>query len=354
MLEWADELRRLGVRANADSPRDAARARDFGAEGIGLCRTEHMFFGADRDQLVKEMFVAAEQWRRAHTVEEADVAAVDERFRAQPGDAEASCSEPTSRGSSTRWRGLPVTIRLLDPPLHEFLPVAYFEAELCGGPRRSPEDDRARSSGRWRWCASCDEANPMLGTRGVRLGDPLPADLRDAGAGDRRGGGPYRERPGSDPHRRDHAAADRLRDASSSSCASWSMRAARGGAAGGWARGPLRDRDDDRAAARLPHRRADRRARRLLQLRDQRPHADGARALARRRRGEASWRLHRARDPRPQPVRDDRRARGRGAGADGGRAWDARRTRTSSSGSAASTAATRTRSPSSTRPGSTT
>ena len=66
MLGWADELRRLSVRANADNPKDAAKAREFGAEGIGLCRTEHMFFGADRDGLVKEMFLAAEEWRRAH------------------------------------------------------------------------------------------------------------------------------------------------------------------------------------------------------------------------------------------------------------------------------------------------
>ena len=68
VLGWADELRRLSVRANADNPKDAAKAREFGAEGIGLCRTEHMFFGADRDRLVKEMFLAAEEWRRAHLV----------------------------------------------------------------------------------------------------------------------------------------------------------------------------------------------------------------------------------------------------------------------------------------------
>ena len=86
VLGWADELRRLRVRANADNPKDAAKAREFGAEGIGLCRTEHMFFGADRDKLVKEMFLAAEEWRRAHLAEgaedgEENVDEVDERFR---------------------------------------------------------------------------------------------------------------------------------------------------------------------------------------------------------------------------------------------------------------------------------
>ena len=71
MLEWADEIRRLGVRANADAGEDAARARSFGAEGIGLCRTEHMFFGEDREELVREMFIAGESWRRAKARDEA-------------------------------------------------------------------------------------------------------------------------------------------------------------------------------------------------------------------------------------------------------------------------------------------
>ena len=85
VLGWADEIRRLGVRANADAPEDAARARSFGAEGIGLCRTEHMFFGEDREELVREMFVAGERWRRApHATSEAggeDAARAENEFR---------------------------------------------------------------------------------------------------------------------------------------------------------------------------------------------------------------------------------------------------------------------------------
>ncbi|MGZ5336176.1 MAG: pyruvate, phosphate dikinase [Solirubrobacterales bacterium] len=166
VLKWADELRRLAVRANADNPRDAARARDFGAEGIGLCRTEHMFFGADRDKLVKEMFLAAEQWRRAHTAEEPDVAAVDERFRASLA-ALKELQRADFEGIFREMAGLEVTIRLLDPPLHEFLPVAYFEAELSEG-RASPEAiERAESD--LALVRELQEANPMLGTRGVRL-----------------------------------------------------------------------------------------------------------------------------------------------------------------------------------------
>ena len=106
MLGWCDELRTLGVRANADTPEDARRAREFGAEGIGLCRTEHMFMAADRQPKMQ---------RDDHG-----------RGRARAGAPRStSCcrsSRPTSRGSSRRWTGLPVTIRLLDPPLHEFLP----------------------------------------------------------------------------------------------------------------------------------------------------------------------------------------------------------------------------------------
>jgi pyruvate,orthophosphate dikinase len=156
VLGWADELRRLRVRANADNPKDAAKAREFGAEGIGLCRTEHMFFGADRDRLVKEMFLAAEEWRRAHLSEEGEGSErdeVDERFRsalAALKDLQRSDFEGIFREMS----GLPVTIRLLDPPLHEFLPVEYFEQE-------QPESAQL--------VRELQEANPMLGTRGVRL-----------------------------------------------------------------------------------------------------------------------------------------------------------------------------------------
>ena len=137
VLGWADEARRLRVRANADTPEDAAKAREFGAEGIGLCRTEHMFMADDRLPIVRQMIMAgSEEERRS-------VLAL--LLPLQQSDFE---------GIFDAMAGLPVTIRLLDPPLHEFLP-ALEDAE-------TPEmAQRIRS---------LREANPMLGTRGCRLG----------------------------------------------------------------------------------------------------------------------------------------------------------------------------------------
>jgi pyruvate,orthophosphate dikinase len=137
VLGWADELRRLRVRANADTPEDAARARSFGAEGIGLCRTEHMFMAEERLPIVRRMIIAASEEERR--------GALDLLLPMQQGDFE---------GIFEAMSGFPVTIRLLDPPLHEFLPPLE-EAE-------SPEmAQRIRS---------LHEVNPMLGTRGCRLG----------------------------------------------------------------------------------------------------------------------------------------------------------------------------------------
>ena len=108
VLRWCDELRRLGVRANADTPEDAGRARRFGAEGIGLCRTEHMFMAADRQPKMRAMIMAEDEAGRR--------AALDELLPLQQGDFE---------GLFEAMDGLPVTIRLLDPPLHEFLPDRF-------------------------------------------------------------------------------------------------------------------------------------------------------------------------------------------------------------------------------------
>jgi pyruvate, orthophosphate dikinase len=141
ILEWADELRRLRVRANADTPEDAAKAREFGAEGIGLCRTEHMFMGEDRLPVVREMILAREEDERR--------AALDRLLPMQQADFE---------GIFEAMAGLPVTIRLLDPPLHEFLPTLE---EATSDVMR----DRIRQ---------LQEANPMLGTRGCRLGLQFP------------------------------------------------------------------------------------------------------------------------------------------------------------------------------------
>jgi pyruvate,orthophosphate dikinase len=141
VLEWADDLRRLKVRANADTPEDAAKARELGAQGIGLCRTEHMFNAEERLPVVREMIMAAgEEERRA---------ALDRLLPMQQGDFE---------GIFEAMAGLPVTIRLLDPPLHEFLPAL---------------EDATSDSMRER-IKQLREANPMLGTRGCRLGLMYP------------------------------------------------------------------------------------------------------------------------------------------------------------------------------------
>jgi pyruvate, orthophosphate dikinase len=141
ILEWADDLRRLRVRANADTPEDAAKAREFGAEGIGLCRTEHMFMGEERLPVVREMILARDEDERR--------AVLERLLPMQQGDFE---------GIFEAMAGLPVTIRLLDPPLHEFLPT--LEEATSDAMR-----DRIRQ---------LHEANPMLGTRGCRLGLQFP------------------------------------------------------------------------------------------------------------------------------------------------------------------------------------
>jgi pyruvate,orthophosphate dikinase len=141
VLRWADALRRLRVRANADTPEDAVRAREFGAEGIGLCRTEHMFFGEERLPVVQEMILADDEAGRR--------AALDRLLPFQQADFE---------GIFEGMSGLPVTIRLLDPPLHEFL----------------PSEDQATSEKMRARIRALRETNPMLGTRGCRLGLVYP------------------------------------------------------------------------------------------------------------------------------------------------------------------------------------
>jgi pyruvate, orthophosphate dikinase len=141
ILGWADDFRRLKVRANADTPEDAAKAREFGAQGIGLCRTEHMFMAEERLPLMREMIMASTEQERREVLEQL--------LPLQQSDFE---------GIFEAMAGLPVTIRLLDPPLHEFLPPLE---------EATSEQMRAR-------IRALQEANPMLGTRGCRLGLQWP------------------------------------------------------------------------------------------------------------------------------------------------------------------------------------
>jgi len=151
LMEWVDKFRTLKVRTNADTPTDARTARSFGAEGIGLCRTEHMFFQPERILAVREMILARDEAGRR--------AALARILPMQRGDF------------AELFRvmdGLPVTIRLLDPPLHEFLPHAGSEIEeVAAALGRSPAEITAK-------VAELTEANPMLGHRGCRLGITFP------------------------------------------------------------------------------------------------------------------------------------------------------------------------------------
>lgn len=151
VMEWVDSIRTLKVRANAETPLDAATARKFGAEGIGLCRTEHMFFDPKRIISMREMILAEDEAGRR---------------------AALAKLLPYQRDDFTElfriMEGLPVTIRLLDPPLHEFLPNGDAEvAEVAAQAGVEPSVVRARS-------AALHETNPMLGHRGVRLGITYP------------------------------------------------------------------------------------------------------------------------------------------------------------------------------------
>ncbi len=151
LLTWADKVRKLRVRANADTPRDARIARSFGAEGIGLCRTEHMFFEGDRITAMREMIVAREEGGRRR--------ALAKLLPMQRADFE---------GIFEAMDGLPVTIRLLDPPLHEFLPHGGEESKLLARTLDLPRADLNRI------IESLRETNPMLGHRGCRLGISYP------------------------------------------------------------------------------------------------------------------------------------------------------------------------------------
>jgi pyruvate, orthophosphate dikinase len=156
ILGWADRARTLSVRANVDTPDDAARAREFGAEGIGLCRTEHMFQGEDRLPIVQSMIMAEDADDRVQYLHKLRVF--------QQSDFE---------GIFRAMAGLPVTIRLLDPPLHEFLPDLVQLSERVAVARATGVDD-PEAVEQLAVVQQLHEVNPMLGTRGCRLGIEWP------------------------------------------------------------------------------------------------------------------------------------------------------------------------------------
>ena len=170
LMSWADEARTLGIRANADNPRDSKQALDFGAEGIGLCRTEHMFFEADRLPLVQEMILTKDEAVRQEMLDKLQVI--------QQGDFE---------GIFEVMEGKPVTVRLIDPPLHEFLPshetLIRETTELKTRLGAAFGDDEAQAKMRKQHeeklkllaeVEAMKEQNPMLGLRGVRLSIIMP------------------------------------------------------------------------------------------------------------------------------------------------------------------------------------
>jgi pyruvate,orthophosphate dikinase len=151
LMSWADRMRHLRVRVNADTPADAHKGRDFGAEGIGLCRTEHMFFEGDRLTAMREMILAEDEVGRKK--------ALAKLLPMQRGDFE---------GIFRAMEGYPVTIRLLDPPLHEFLPSEPHEIEALAAQLGKPLQQIKRT------IRTLHEVNPMLGLRGCRLGIMYP------------------------------------------------------------------------------------------------------------------------------------------------------------------------------------
>jgi len=160
LMEWADEIRTLGVRANADTPEDAKKARQLGAEGIGLCRTEHMFFGEERLPYVQKMILAEDEEGRKEALE-----------KLEPMQRE------DFKGILREMEGLPVIIRLLDPPLHEFLP--HYESLLLEVNKLKLEktEDKEKIQEKEKILqriVDLREVNPMLGHRGCRLGITFP------------------------------------------------------------------------------------------------------------------------------------------------------------------------------------
>ncbi len=296
IMEHADAAARMHVRANADTPEDAKRAREFGAKGIGLCRTEHMFLGARR-KVVERVILAANDEQRD--------AALQELLPLQRDDF---------LGIFEAMDGLPVVVRLLDPPLHEFLPdlttlsVKVAVAEALGEP-----DEEAAAL--LKEVQRHDEQNPMLGMRGVRLGLVVPGLFLLQVRAIAEAAATLKQR-GLDPH--PEIMVPLVADVKELSIIrAQALSHDRGGRGGGRRRPRLHDRHDDRASARRDDGERDRRRGRVLLLRHQRHDADHLGFQPRRRRGGVLPAVHRGRDLRRQPVRVARRRRRRTDRGDG-------------------------------------
>ncbi len=255
VLGWADEIRKgkLAVRANADNGPDAANARQFGAEGIGLCRTEHMFLGEDRLPIVRRMILADTPEEEAEALEELRVV--------QKADFKEILEA---------MDGLPVTVRLLDPPLHEFLPrVEELAIKEATAGLTAEEQNLLDAARAWH------EFNPMLGTRGVRLGVVKPglyamqvrALMEAAAERVAAGGKPVVEIMIPLTVTREELGLAR----------SWVEDAIAEAHEGAEEEARGHHRHDDRDAARRDPSRRDRRGGRLLLLRHERPDADDVR-----------------------------------------------------------------------------
>jgi pyruvate, orthophosphate dikinase len=183
VLKWADDLRTMEVRANADTPEDAKRSREFGATGIGLCRTEHMFFGEERQEKMVAVILGSTTDERRERLKEL--------LPFQQEDFE---------GLFDAMEGLPVTIRLLDPPLHEFLPARTDIESEVERARVEMTDDLEELEKTLERVRSLEEVNPMLGTRGVRLGLLYPEIYEMQVEAMMRAAKAVRERSGHEPH----------------------------------------------------------------------------------------------------------------------------------------------------------
>ena len=314
ILGWADEIRRMGVWTNADKPEEAAQARGYGAEGIGLCRTEHMFREGERLEIVRDAILVASVATRAKTRRDAgedldadDVEAVD-RFDASMAKLEV-LQQGDFEGIFKAMDGLPVVIRLLDPPLHEFLPnleeqlVKVTRAEATGG--ASEEDKELLAT-----IKSLHEQNPMLGLRGCRLGLMFPdfvkiqtrAILNAQIAVKKAGGNPIAKiMIPLVGHANELKKTKELLEAEAKAVEG------KAGVEVDYKFGTMIE-----VPARRPDGGRDRGGRRVLQLRHERPDPDDVRLQPRRRRRRLPPQVRRGRDPAGQPVPDARR-RGRRA-----------------------------------------